>query len=148
MLTRGGIATLQARVKRIAGRRSLSEANMRQKPGYHLRPPRLLNANGTQGSLSPQDQCIDYYQSIDHNQGYYSRVSNVLFPIILCLAPHDPYQEMGEKHSLLIKVLTLEIKLTNFPLTLAASSLEPPKAGSAEVLPHPTKYHQKLSALF
>ncbi|KAL8907927.1 MAG: hypothetical protein Q9171_005668 [Xanthocarpia ochracea] len=33
MLTRGGIATLQTHVERIAGTRSSSEANMRQKPG-------------------------------------------------------------------------------------------------------------------
>lgn len=48
-----------------------------------------------------------------------------------------------EKHDrenlLLINVLTLDIKLTSFPLTLAASSLDPPNEGSVGVLPHPTK---------
>lgn len=47
---------------------------------------------------------------------------------------------------LLIKVLTLEIRLISLPLTLA-SSREPaePNAGSMGVLPHPTAKTEKIS---
>ena len=43
-------------------------------------------------------------------------------------------------HSLLINVLTLDIKFTSFPFTLAWS-FELPKAGSVGALPQPTVSH-------
>ena len=47
--------------------------------------------------------------------------------------------EKQRRNSLLIKVLTLLIKFTNFPFTLAPSFPAPaPKDGSVGVLPHPT----------
>lgn len=51
-------------------------------------------------------------------------------------------QKPREKNLLRIKVLTLLIRFTNFPFTLAASSLGPPNEGSVGVLPHPTTSHQ------
>lgn len=46
-------------------------------------------------------------------------------------------------NSLLINVLTLLIKFTSFPFTLAASLL-PPNEGSVGVLPQPTACNQQF----
>lgn len=63
---------------------------------------------------------------------------SALGPTLLPYASRT-HGRLKQKHLLLINVLTLEIRLTSFPLTLAASSLEPPNAGSIGVLPHPTE---------
>ena len=48
-------------------------------------------------------------------------------------------------YALLISVLTLDIKFTSFPFTLAWSFCDPPKAGSTGAFPQPTVWIEILS---
>lgn len=101
--------------------------------------------------VSAKNNLIYYNQGIDHDQRYCSPSSklaqytrHLLFPThlppLLLKLGSDVYEtHMLSFHSLLINVLTLEIRLISLAFTLAASSLPPPNAGSMGVLPQPTR---------
>ncbi|KAL8938747.1 MAG: hypothetical protein Q9216_003734 [Gyalolechia sp. 2 TL-2023] len=61
-------------------------------------------------------------------------IRGTIINLVFVAHDHDTLAFIGQSdyswdYLLLIKVLTLDIRLTNFPLTLAASSLDPPKGG-------------------
>ncbi len=104
--------------------RRLAICFMRTKIGYIICPAfKILYFT----PRSTQHQFIHYDQRVDDYQRYCPSTVSVLISIS---------QEV--ETPLLIRVLTLEIRFTILPFTLAASSLEPPKEGSLGVLPHPT----------